>query len=55
MKKEVAQFIKSLGGKPSYSGKRKTMYINGDDSIELAVIDKFKYSLPFSIATNYHL
>ena len=54
MKKKVSDFIHSLGGSCSYSGRSKTMYINDpfDLDIESAVIEKFGYELPFKLITN---
>lgn len=62
MKKEVAEFIQSLGAITSYSGKLKTMFIrfpkwhrktNGMltmTQIHNKVIQKFGYGLPFKLA-----
>ena len=56
MKKQVSDFVKSLGGTASYSGKHKIMFIdnNGieDGLIELRVVEKFGYGLPFKLKTN---
>lgn len=53
-KKEVSDFVKSLGGNTAYSGREKTMFIKDphpfDNDIELKVLDKFGYSLPFKLA-----
>lgn len=56
MKKQVAEFIKSLGGTSGYSGKTKTMYVKGGSimayDIEIKVIEVFGYGLPFKMATS---
>lgn len=54
MKKQVEIFVKSLGGNTRYSGNLKTMFINGPDSIEAAVVEKFGYGLEFTLKTNKH-
>lgn len=52
MKKQVTDFVKSLGGITNYSGKDKTMYIKGTnaDDISDKVLDKFGYNLPFTLS-----
>ena len=58
MKKQVEQFIFSLGGNPSYSGNTKTMYITDHfkndrtHSIEEGIVNKFGKELPFRLKTN---
>lgn len=58
MKKQITDYIKSLGGSANYSGHTKTMHINdpkkGQDmqSIEECVLGKFGFDLPFKLATN---
>lgn len=57
MKKQVTDYVKSIGGETAYSGKTKTMYIISDphpfdNDIEKKVLLKFGYSLPFKLATN---
>lgn len=57
MKKQVTDFVKSLGATTAYSGKTRTMYIKDDphpfdNDIEKKVIDKFGFGLPFRIATS---
>lgn len=58
MKKQVEQFIFSLGGSPSYSGKIKTMYITDPlkksekQSIEDCIYTLFGFELPFKLKTN---
>lgn len=56
MKKQVTDYVKSLGGETAYSGKTKTMYIISnphpfDNDIEKKVLLKFGYALPFKLAT----
>lgn len=61
MKKTISQFILSLGGQPSYSGKDKTMYIEDPaftskvmrESISSLIRTKFrKHEIPFQIKTS---
>lgn len=56
MKKLVSDFIKSFGATTAYSGKTKTMYIKNVDvndfDIELTVLAKFGYGMPFKIETS---
>lgn len=56
MKKVVSNFVKSLGGQTSYSGKTKTMFIKDphpfDNDIEKKVLNKFGFGLPFKLATS---
>jgi hypothetical protein len=56
MKKQVSDFVKSLGATTAYSGRKKTMYIKNasieDFDIEEQVISKFGYGLNFKIATS---
>lgn len=52
MKKVVANYVRSMGGRTFYSGHSKTMYMsipNGID-IEAKVLERFGYNLPFRIA-----
>jgi len=43
-KKEIKEFIVSMGCTVAYSGKSRTMFIKGENAIvtELAVLKKFK-------------
>lgn len=53
-KRNVQDYIRSLGGSSSYSGKTKTLFINdtsGQFDIEHAVLLKFP-NLSFSLKTN---
>jgi hypothetical protein len=56
MKKQVLNFIKSMGATATYSGKYRTMYIKNasveDIDIEEKIIEKYGYGLPFKIATS---
>ena len=57
MKKQVTDYVKSLGGNTAYSGNTKTMFIKNDphpfdNYIESLVIEKFGFGLPFSLKTN---
>lgn len=62
MKKQVIEYIRSLGGIANYSGKstmyrRGTMFITENkpedkQSIEECVLNKFGYNLPFKLQTN---
>lgn len=55
MKKQVSDFVKSLGGQTSYSGNTKTMWIDHafiqNHDIEDMVIKKFGYGLHFRLAS----
>jgi hypothetical protein len=62
MKKQVQDYISSIGGTSCYSGNTKTLYItdlklpmfsNVTQSIEECVFIKFGFWLPFKITTNY--
>ncbi|MCO5285188.1 MAG: hypothetical protein M9898_02100 [Chitinophagaceae bacterium] len=57
MKKIVSDFIKSMGGYAAYSGKQKTLFIKGKNAseIEIKIIEKFGYDLPFRIASQENL
>lgn len=59
MKKQITDFIRSLGGKAAYSGKTKTMHItapfsanNQKQEIAEKVKSKFGPDLPFNLHTN---
>ena len=47
MKKQVTDFIKSLGGQTAYSGNTQTMYI--PEEMHEKVIERFGFSLPFKL------
>lgn len=60
MKKEVMNYVSSIGGTSSYSGNTKTLYIkdlklpkfaNTTQTIEECVLNKFGFGLPFKLAT----
>lgn len=54
-RKGVIQFIDAYGGKAFYSGKQRKLFITNPkhrDDIEENVIAQYRYSLPFSLATN---
>ncbi len=58
MKKEVTDYVKSLGGSTNYSGKSKIMFITDPVTridkyfIESCIISKFGFVLPFKLKTN---
>lgn len=58
MKKEIQEYISSLGGQSHYSGKDKIMYIDDPkkdqpiQSIEEVILNKFGFSLLFKLQTN---
>lgn len=58
MKKQVTNYVQSLGGTTQYSGKDRVMYINDPkkeidvQSIEECVLNKFGFDLKFKLQTN---
>jgi hypothetical protein len=54
MKKVISDFVRSHGGTTTYSGNTKTMHINDKNNvgIEMKILEKFGYSLPFKLSTN---
>jgi len=60
MKREILNYVKSLGEQAYYSGKKKTMYVtdkfvNTDipmQSTECAILQKFGFGLHFKLSTN---
>lgn len=49
----VIAFIEAQGHTPHYSGKKRTLYITGPNAehVELELIKKFGYTLPFKTAS----
>jgi hypothetical protein len=53
MKKKIQEYIKSVGGSSSYSGRTKTLYIIPRNiqefEIEMDIIEKFGHNIGFKL------